>query len=123
MMDNLFSPLDAMSATPGPEIPQLTVSPAATSLKAPDIKVEETKPEEKKPVKKRKSWGQELPIPKTNLPPRYVWLHYISLMMTSTNMTSGNELRQKMKKSNVALSGFFGIVLLRRLLGNARGSR
>ncbi|KAL2005049.1 hypothetical protein VTN00DRAFT_2899 [Thermoascus crustaceus] len=58
-----------MSATPGPEIPQLTVSPAATSLKAPDIK-EETKPEEKKPVKKRKSWGQELPIPKTNLPPR-----------------------------------------------------
>ncbi|KAL2001781.1 hypothetical protein VTN02DRAFT_1244 [Thermoascus thermophilus] len=70
MMDNLFSPLGAMSATPGPEIPQLTVSPAATSLKAPDTKVEETKPEEKKPVKKRKSWGQELPIPKTNLPPR-----------------------------------------------------
>jgi transcriptional activator HAC1 len=27
---------------------------------------------EKKPVKKRKSWGQQLPEPKTNLPPRYV---------------------------------------------------
>lgn len=27
---------------------------------------------EKKPVKKRKSWGQVLPEPKTNLPPRYV---------------------------------------------------
>jgi transcriptional activator HAC1 len=25
---------------------------------------------EKKPVKKRKSWGQQLPEPKTNLPPR-----------------------------------------------------
>lgn len=27
---------------------------------------------EKKPTKKRKSWGQVLPEPKTNLPPRYV---------------------------------------------------
>ena len=27
---------------------------------------------EKKPVKKRKSWGQELPTPTTNLPPRQV---------------------------------------------------
>ena len=27
--------------------------------------------ESKKPTKKRKSWGQELPTPKTNLPPRY----------------------------------------------------
>jgi transcriptional activator HAC1 len=26
---------------------------------------------ESKPVKKRKSWGQQLPEPKTNLPPRY----------------------------------------------------
>jgi hypothetical protein len=25
---------------------------------------------EKKPAKKRKSWGQQLPEPKTNLPPR-----------------------------------------------------
>lgn len=27
--------------------------------------------ESQKPTKKRKSWGQELPTPKTNLPPRY----------------------------------------------------
>ncbi|KAK2812878.1 hypothetical protein FQN49_008339 [Arthroderma sp. PD_2] len=33
-------------------------------------KVDGPKPAEKKPVKKRKSWGQELPTPKTNLPPR-----------------------------------------------------
>ena len=29
-----------------------------------------SKPDENKPVKKRKSWGQVLPVPKTNLPPR-----------------------------------------------------
>jgi transcriptional activator HAC1 len=29
---------------------------------------------EKKPVKKRKSWGQQLPEPKTNLPPRFVYI-------------------------------------------------
>lgn len=55
------------------DVPQLTISPADTALNASspaDIKVEETKTEEKKPVKKRKSWGQELPTPKTNLPPR-----------------------------------------------------
>ncbi|KAH8689821.1 hypothetical protein BGW36DRAFT_329153 [Talaromyces proteolyticus] len=78
-MDNLLdSSLDA---------PQLTISPADTSLSSPtpevkaefeidvdvDVDVEEEeeeKTEEKKPVKKRKSWGQELPTPKTNLPPR-----------------------------------------------------
>jgi transcriptional activator HAC1 len=31
-----------------------------------------TKSSESKPVKKRKSWGQVLPEPKTNLPPRKV---------------------------------------------------
>lgn len=34
--------------------------------------VSETPAPEKKPTKKRKSWGQQLPEPKTNLPPRYV---------------------------------------------------
>ncbi|EHL01185.1 putative transcriptional activator hac1 [Glarea lozoyensis 74030] len=32
--------------------------------------LEDTPAPEKKPVKKRKSWGQQLPEPKTNLPPR-----------------------------------------------------
>lgn len=74
-MDSLLSTLDTMATPPSSmDVPQLTISPAATSLKAPEseIKAEEKKPEEKKPAKKRKSWGQELPIPKTNLPPRFV---------------------------------------------------
>jgi transcriptional activator HAC1 len=34
--------------------------------------LEDTPAPEKKAVKKRKSWGQQLPEPKTNLPPRYL---------------------------------------------------
>ncbi|KAL2863114.1 transcription factor HAC1 [Aspergillus lucknowensis] len=60
---------DSLPSTPSLEVPMLTVSPADTSLQSDDGEVE-SKPEEKKPVKKRKSWGQELPVPKTNLPPR-----------------------------------------------------
>jgi len=78
-MDTTFSSLDAMSPVHESEIFKLTVSPAETTLQfedespeTPETKSEEPKPEAKKPVKKRKSWGQELPIPKTNLPPRYV---------------------------------------------------
>ena len=61
----------------------MTVSPADTSLKDCEIDAEidaeveeegEDEDDEKKPTKKRKSWGQELPVPKTNLPPRYVHL-------------------------------------------------
>ena len=61
-----------MPSTPGLDSPQLTISPADTSLEFSDETSEEIKSEEKKPAKKRKSWGQELPTPKTNLPPRYV---------------------------------------------------
>ncbi|KAI4156244.1 MAG: hypothetical protein L6R39_001132 [Caloplaca ligustica] len=54
--------------------PQETVSMAETTLSAstPAASVCDLKEEgdDKKPVKKRKSWGQELPVPKTNLPPR-----------------------------------------------------
>jgi transcriptional activator HAC1 len=81
-MDTTFSSLDAMSPIHESEIFKLTVSPAETTLQfedetletpeTPETKSEEPKPEAKKPAKKRKSWGQELPIPKTNLPPRYV---------------------------------------------------
>ncbi|KAF4251723.1 hypothetical protein CNMCM8980_005592 [Aspergillus fumigatiaffinis] len=70
MDDNFSSVVESLSGTPAPDIPLLTVSPADTSLNAPETKVQEAKTEEKKPPKKRKSWGQELPIPKTNLPPR-----------------------------------------------------
>lgn len=70
-MADTINPLDTLPASPSPEM--YTVSPADTSLDSPepedDIKDED---DEKKPTKKRKSWGQELPTPKTNLPPRYV---------------------------------------------------
>ncbi|KAL4801758.1 bZIP transcription factor HacA [Aspergillus unguis] len=59
---------DSLPSTPSMEVPVLTVSPADTSLQAEDV--EEEVQTEKKPAKKRKSWGQELPVPKTNLPPR-----------------------------------------------------
>lgn len=44
---------------------------------AEDTKMEEASSQDKseqpkKEVKKRKSWGQQLPAPTTNLPPRYV---------------------------------------------------
>ncbi|KAI5283516.1 hypothetical protein KEM54_002072 [Ascosphaera aggregata] len=83
------------TATATTTIPHLTVSPAETTLEATSHPTSSipttsaptpstsTSPEqatsttsttssltEKKPLKKRRSWGQELPIPKTNLPPR-----------------------------------------------------
>ncbi|KAL9627213.1 MAG: hypothetical protein Q9164_007671 [Protoblastenia rupestris] len=60
--------------------PQATVSLSETSLEDQMIipstpesmytKDEEDDQDDQKPTKKRKSWGQELPTPKTNLPPR-----------------------------------------------------
>jgi len=70
-MEQLISSLDVMvDATGTVDISQLTISPEATTLQPDEIKIDETDLEEKKPSKKRKSWGQELPTPKTNLPPR-----------------------------------------------------
>lgn len=56
--------LTALATLTVPQIPPRS-TPASTP--APET--------EKKPVKKRKSWGQVLPEPKTNLPPRYVTHH------------------------------------------------
>lgn len=64
--------------------PQATISLSDTSLQNSLMTPEPTSPESsynlkeesvdddesRKPTKKRKSWGQELPTPKTNLPPR-----------------------------------------------------
>ena len=68
--------------------PQATVCLSETTLEggetpsraeSPSVKPEsEDGQDEKKAPKKRKSWGQELPTPKTNLPPRHVyhsWFH------------------------------------------------
>jgi transcriptional activator HAC1 len=68
-MTDTINPMESLSASPSPEL-HLTVSPADTSLDSPEP--EDIQEDEKKPAKKRKSWGQELPVPKTNLPPRYV---------------------------------------------------
>lgn len=72
MEDDSFSSIeDSLRGTPESEMP-LTVSPADTSLKDCDVDEDDDGSDDKKPTKKRKSWGQELPVPKTNLPPRYV---------------------------------------------------
>ncbi|KAH8433585.1 transcription factor HAC1 [Aspergillus melleus] len=67
-MEDDFSSVDSLPGTPASDVPVLTVSPADTSLE--DLHEDDVKSEDKKPAKKRKSWGQELPVPKTNLPPR-----------------------------------------------------
>ncbi|KAF8434691.1 hypothetical protein BDZ91DRAFT_804579 [Kalaharituber pfeilii] len=60
------------SITSSPES-QASTTPSAASSASPEpasqASQEQAAPE-KKPVKKRKSWGQELPVPTTNLPPR-----------------------------------------------------
>ncbi|KAL8862373.1 MAG: hypothetical protein Q9178_001382 [Gyalolechia marmorata] len=59
--DELFPPHDTVSMA------ETTLS---ASTPAPSLYDIQEDGEEKKPTKKRKSWGQELPTPKTNLPPR-----------------------------------------------------
>ncbi|MCJ1381845.1 hypothetical protein MMC17_004957 [Xylographa soralifera] len=68
-----FSALRAFATTPEYYGPQGTISMAETSLMtptSPESYKSSSKEDDKKPTKKRKSWGQELPTPKTNLPPR-----------------------------------------------------
>ncbi|CCC08668.1 unnamed protein product [Sordaria macrospora k-hell] len=59
MADDAHADLTALASLTVPQIPPRS-TPGSTP--APET--------EKKPVKKRKSWGQVLPEPKTNLPPR-----------------------------------------------------
>ncbi|MCJ1391909.1 hypothetical protein MMC18_004776 [Xylographa bjoerkii] len=68
-----FSALRAFATTPEYYGPQGTISMAETSLMtptSPESYKSSSREDDKKPTKKRKSWGQELPTPKTNLPPR-----------------------------------------------------
>jgi hypothetical protein len=64
---------------------------------------------EQKPVKKRKSWGQQLPTPTTNLPPRYESIVCSRHTEHITNIATGSEPRQPKKKSNVGSSACFVI--------------
>lgn len=77
---------------------------------------------EKKPTKKRKSWGQELPIPKTNLPPRYVCsptIHNPSWLILSIE----NEQRQMTRRSNGASNVSYGTGRQRNHPGNENDRR
>lgn len=123
-MADTISPASMMAFTQGPEDfhpPQATVSLSETSLEngpvpaTPEsiyIKDEEDQEnqEERKPTKKRKSWGQELPTPKTNLPPRYVLRNYHPVLPRVLTMTLASERRQKTRRSNVASNAFFATV-------------
>ena len=55
---------------------------------------------ESKPTKKRKSWGQVLPEPKTNLPPRKVHKLKTKLSGNEAELTHGSAQRQQTRKSS-----------------------
>jgi len=74
---------DSFISTPGTQYPSLFDTMDQSALMSPESfdddsmfgdsmggSVSGTPAPEKKPVKKRKSWGQQLPEPKTNVPPR-----------------------------------------------------
>lgn len=70
---------DSFISTPGTQYPSLFDNMDQSELMSPESfdddsmfggSVSGEPAPEKKPVKKRKSWGQQLPEPKTNLPPR-----------------------------------------------------
>ncbi|KZF21256.1 hypothetical protein L228DRAFT_249044 [Xylona heveae TC161] len=68
---DMTSLADVSFATPPP---RATATPATPALSTSSLATSSSTPQgtqgEKRAVKKRKSWGQELPTPKTNLPPR-----------------------------------------------------
>lgn len=102
MEDDTFSTIDSLRGTPESELPALTVSPADTSLHddSPSNDLEDSKDDDKKPAKKRKSWGQELPVPKTNLPPRYVAPASLPQSNEQLLIRPENEPRQMTKRSS-----------------------
>ncbi|KAI9844258.1 MAG: hypothetical protein M1837_005668 [Sclerophora amabilis] len=81
-MNPNFSPADSLLSTPGEHHYSLfdndvAASPSVTAMTPQSLdgceRFESGSPQpdsDKKSTKKRKSWGQELPTPKTNLPPR-----------------------------------------------------
>jgi len=104
------SPTESLLSTPGELYPSLFGSETTSTLnpldmmspesyrdETPDISVlaglhsipgtpnsESSPAPEKKAVKKRKSWGQVLPEPKTNLPPRYAChINLASMLVTN----------------------------------------
>lgn len=67
----IMTPRSSFTEGEQPELLSLAnVTPKTEAPQTPAANDTEAKPEQKQ-VKKRKSWGQVLPEPKTNLPPRY----------------------------------------------------
>ncbi|KAF3901742.1 hypothetical protein AA313_de0201425 [Arthrobotrys entomopaga] len=67
LMKNMAGPMSPPSTS---DEESEATSPAPSTAADTPKSSEDKKDDEKKPVKKRKSWGQELPTPTTNLPPR-----------------------------------------------------
>lgn len=111
LADDVHTDLTALATLTVPQIPPCS-TPASTP--APET--------EKKPVKKRKSWGQVLPEPKTNLPPRYVTQH-LQPLNAFTNLLTGNVPRPRTRRNSVASNAFSATAGPLSLLGNARDSR
>lgn len=83
-----LNPLDMLSPTSlAEDKADVDVLAALTSPVPETPAAAENSSAEKKPVKKRKSWGQVLPEPKTNLPPRYVhhFCHLPVVLATNVN--------------------------------------
>ena len=120
---------DAMDCpTPGAFFgPEATVSPRDMSLTPQSMATPHenfmtptyTPEPEKKTTKKRKSWGQELPTPKTNLPPRYVCCDSRCEGSKEANLFLESVQRPKMRRNNVVLSVSSEIVRLLNLLVSA----
>jgi len=70
----MMSPPESLAGESQPDLTMLaglTALTQTTLAQSPAASAGTPAEPEKKPVKKRKSWGQVLPEPKTNLPPRY----------------------------------------------------
>jgi transcriptional activator HAC1 len=91
---DMMSPQSLRDMTPD-------VSVLAGLQSTPGTPLSESSPApEKKPVKKRKSWGQVLPEPKTNLPPRYAPHPHRSIahMLTSNRKRAKTEDEKEQRR-------------------------
>jgi hypothetical protein len=111
------NPLDMMSPESLDEegSDEAVLSALATNLD--EASTPATGATEKKTTKKRKSWGQVLPEPKTNLPPRYAVQSLGPQPFHLTVLENGP--RQKTRRSSDEWSVSYGIAELPSLRGNA----
>ncbi len=84
--------------------PDLTMLAGLTSLTQTSSSVAGTPEPERKQTKKRKSWGQVLPEPKTNLPPRYVTLRHHPPRHRLLTRQPGNVPRPKTRRNSAGSS-------------------